>query len=102
MLFDVFFLILSLVFGIVGTFFRLQISKFCICFFFIKFYFAVCVYSLFKNYRGKISDEISIHSAANQQNLLSTRDEDEGGDVEDLSPSRRNPGLGEAPLAVAV
>lgn len=98
MIFDVFFLIVSLVFGIVGTFFRLQISKFCICFFFIKFYFAVCVYSLFKDHHGKATDEISIHSAANQQILLTAGDDEDGRE----SPSPRNPGLGEAPLAVAV
>lgn len=94
MVFDVFFLIFTLILGIVGMFFRLQISKFCIFFFFIKFYFAVCVYSLFKDYRCK-TDQISIHSAASQHLT--------GGDaLESPSPKRNNPGLGEAPLAVAV
>jgi len=93
MVFDVFFLIFTLILGIVGMFFRLQISKFCIFFFFIKFYFAVCVYSLFKDYRCKPGDHISIHSVASQHLT--------GGDASP-SPTRNNPGLGEAPLAVAV
>lgn len=94
LLFDIFFLILSLVLGIVGMFFRFQISKFCIFFFFVKFYFAVCVYSLFKDFDGKVVSSMSIHSAASQH--LTAVDE---------SPTQsptRNPGLGEAPLAVAV
>jgi hypothetical protein len=78
-------------------FFRLHVSKFAIFFFFIKFYFAVCVYSLFKDYRDKKSDQISIRSAASQH--LTAID----ADVEDecITPTK-NPGLGEAPLAVAV
>lgn len=73
-------------------FFRLQISKLCIFFFFIKFYFAVCVYSLFKDYRVKASDQVSIRSAVSQHLP-----------AEERSPSpSRNPGLGEAPMAVAV
>lgn len=102
MLFDIFFLIFTLVLGIVGMFFRLQISKLCIFFFFIKFYFAVCVYSLFKNpmeeNKKKASDKISIHSSASQH--LTAVDVD---DEADESPgSARKPGLGEAPMAVAV
>ncbi|CRL02867.1 CLUMA_CG015837, isoform A [Clunio marinus] len=92
LVFDVFFLILTLVLGIVGMFFRFQISKLCIFFFFIKFYFAVCVYSLFKSYSKKSSDRISIHSAASQHLTA----------VEESPTSSQKPGLGEAPLAVAV
>lgn len=78
-------------------FFRLHVSKFCIFFFFIKFYFAVCVYSLFKDIHQKKSDHISIHSAASQHlTAIDAEAEDEC-----TTPSR-NPGLGEAPLAVAV
>lgn len=101
MLFDIFFLIFTLVLGIVGMFFRLQISKLCIFFFFIKFYFAVCVYSLFKNRmeeKKKASDRISIHSSASQH--LTAVDADGEGD--DSPGSARKPGLGEAPMAVAV
>lgn len=100
MLFDIFFLIFTLILGFVGMFFRLQISKLCIFFFFIKFYFAVCVYSLFKNgmEEKKASDKISIHSSASQH-LTAIDAEGEG----DESPgSGRKPGLGEAPMAVAV
>jgi hypothetical protein len=76
-------------------FFRFQIAKICIIFFFIKFYFAVCVYSLFKNYAGKqSSSEIaSIRSSLSQHQQL---------EAAESSPIRANPGLGEAPLAVAV
>lgn len=93
---DIFFLILCLTLGIVGMFFRLQISKLCIFFFFVKFYFAVCVYSLFKDQNLTKSDQISIHSGASQH-LTAVN---EG----DISPthSHNSPGLGEAPLAVAV
>lgn len=97
LVFDVFFLIFTLVLGIIGMFFRLQISKLCIFFFFIKFYFAVCVYSLFKEYRLKKSDKISIHSAASQH--LTSPDIE---DAIDESTPTHNKGLGEAPLAVAV
>jgi hypothetical protein len=75
-------------------FFRFQIAKICIIFFFIKFYFAVCVYSLLKNYAGKNSSEIaSIRSSLSQHQQL---------EPPESSPIRANPGLGEAPLAVAV
>jgi hypothetical protein len=92
---DVFFLVIALPFGFIGMFFRFQIAKICIIFFFIKFYFAVCIYSLFKDYSGKkASDQISIHSAGLHEPL----------EPFDSSPMRAspNPGLGEAPLAVAV
>jgi hypothetical protein len=75
-------------------FFRFQIAKISILFFFIKFYFAVCVYSLFKDYNGKkSSDHVSIRSSLSQHQQL---------EPIDASPVRSNPGLGEAPLAVAV
>lgn len=78
-------------------FFRLHVSKFCIFFFFIKFYFAVCVYSLFKDYRERKSDQISIRSNASQHmTAIDAEVEDE------CTALARNPGLGEAPLAVAV
>ncbi|KAG5675831.1 hypothetical protein PVAND_005701 [Polypedilum vanderplanki] len=91
---DVFFLVIALPFGFIGMFFRFQIAKICIIFFFIKFYFAVCVYSLFKNYTGKHSSENpSIRSSLSQHQQL---------EHSESSPVRANPGLGEAPLAVAV
>jgi hypothetical protein len=96
LIFDVFFLIFSLILGFVGMFFRLHVSKFCIFFFFIKFYFAVCVYSLFKDYREKKCETVSIRSIASQH--LHPID---AGEDDCLSPLQ-NPGLGEAPLAVAV
>jgi hypothetical protein len=78
-------------------FFRFQIAKICIIFFFIKFYFAVCVYSLFKEYGSKFSsDRCSVHSLASQQPHQHLEQ------IDSPSPVRNNPGLGEAPMAVAV
>lgn len=78
-------------------FYRLHVSKFCIFFFFIKFYFATCVYSLFKDYREKKCDKVSIHSVASQHFAAVAGEAED----ESLTPLK-NPGLGEAPLAVAV
>lgn len=97
LIFDAFFLTVTIILGIVGTFFRLTISKLCVFFFFVKLYSSLCAFSLYKDYRSrrkKASDRISIHSAASQHLTAIDADDD------DENP--RNAGLGEAPLAVAV
>jgi len=77
-------------------FLRLQIARICIFFFFIKFYFAVCVYSLFKDYSVKKSDKLSITNVGQRRESHPSSGETSPVHLEDAQDPEK------APLAVAV
>jgi hypothetical protein len=99
LLFDVFFLIALVLIGVIGSFYRLNLSKACIFLFFIKLYSYICVYSLMRDFKAKqkTSDLIAIHVSQSQQLAAIDLDDDD-----ERSPAIRKGGLGEAPMAVAV